>query len=70
MPSVSSRLRAQWRAEFAEALSCGSAVNRWVHSPPDLQADLYHFLQDECAVGVAPGVGDILALVTSCFKVL
>lgn len=66
VPPLLSRLQADWMPEFAEALSCISAANRQVHSPPDLVADLYRSQQDECAVGG----GALLTLVTSCFSSL
>lgn len=51
VPPLLSRLQADWKLGFAEALSCISAANTQVHSPPDLVADLYRSQQDECAVG-------------------
>lgn len=49
VPPLLSRLQADWKPGFAEALSCIFAAN--IHSPPDLVADLYRSQQDECAVG-------------------
>jgi hypothetical protein len=57
-------LQAGWRPELVGVLGCGGGGG--AHSPPDLMTDLYLCQQDERAVGEA-GVGDLLALVTSCF---